>query len=254
MPLEDDTVIIESRKGSREEPCEPVAILACTEADRQRFCRLATPIATSIRTVYNARLQEIIHGGRSVTLAGPILGAPQAVLVMEKLIALGSRVIIVFGWCGSMQPDVKIGDWLLPNYARSEEGTSVHYPMKSEKFSPDADLLARLQGHFQQTGVPVRLGPIWTTDALLRETVHKIRAYGKDGLLAVEMELSALFHVAAYRKVRLVGLLVVSDELFTLKWQPGFGSTSFKRSCNQACQTILDFCSSLPPEFLTGAP
>ncbi len=247
---DDSAVIIESRKGSREEPCEPVAILACTEADRQRFCRLATPIATSIRTVYNARLQEIIHLGSSLTLAGPILGAPQAVLVLEKLIALGSRVIIVFGWCGSMQPDIKIGNWLLPNYARSEEGTSVHYPMESEKFSPDADLLARLQEHCQQKGIPVHLGPIWTTDALLRETVHKVRAYGKDGLLAVEMELSALFHVAAYRKVRLVGLLVVSDELFTLKWQPGFGSISFKRSCNQACQTILDFCSSLPSHFL----
>jgi len=251
MTFENDSVVIESRKGSREEPCKPVAILACTEADRQRFCRLATPIASSIRTVYNARLQEIIHGDRSVTLAGPVLGAPQAVLVLEKLIALGSRAIIVFGWCGSMQPDVKIGDWLLPNSARSEEGTSAHYPMASEKFSPDADLLARLQDHCQQKGFPPRLGPIWTTDALLRETVHKVRAYGKDGLLAVEMELSALFHVAAYRKVRLVGLLVVSDELFTLKWQPGFGSTGFKRSCNHACQTILDFCSDLPAHFLT---
>jgi uridine phosphorylase len=251
MTPEDDKAIIESRKGSREEPCEPVAILACTEADRQRFCRLATPVAPSIRTVYNARLQEIIHGGCSFTLAGPILGAPQAVLVLEKLLALGSRAIIVFGWCGSLQPEVKIGDWLLPSYARSEEGTSAHYPMEPEKFSPDADLLARLQDHCQQQGIPVRLGPIWTTDALLRETVHKVRAYGKDGLLAVEMELSALFHVAAYRKVRLVGLLVVSDELFTLKWQPGFGSTNFKRSCNQACQTILDFCSSLPPHLLT---
>ena len=251
MADDDSAVLIDSRKGSREEPCEPVAILACTEADRQRFCRLATPVATSIRTVYNARLQEIVHLGCSLTLAGPILGAPQAVLVLEKLIALGSRAVIVFGWCGSMQPDVKIGDWLLPDYARSEEGTSVHYPMESEKFSPDADLLARLQDHCQQKEIPVRMGPIWTTDALLRETVHKVRAYGKDGLLAVEMELSALFHVAAYRKVRLVGLLVVSDELFTLKWQPGFGSTSFKHSCNQACQTILDFCSSLPPHLLT---
>lgn len=250
MTLEDDKVLIEPRKGSMEEVCEPVAILVSTEADRQRFCRLATPIATSVRTVYNARLQEIIHSDSSFTLAGPVLGAPQAVLVLEKLIALGSRVIIVFGWCGSMQPDVKIGDWLLPNYARSEEGTSTHYPMRSEKFSPDADLLTRLQDHCQQKGVPVRLGPIWTTDALLRETVHKVRAYGKEGLLAVEMELSALFHVAAYREVRLVGLLVVSDELFTLKWQPGFGSASFKRSCNQACQTILDFCSNLPGHFL----
>jgi len=250
MADDDSAVLIQSRKGSREEVCEPVAILACTEADRQRFCRLATPIATSVRTVYNARLQEIIHSDCSFTLAGPVLGAPQAVLVLEKLIALGSRVIIVFGWCGSMQPDVKIGDWLLPNYARSEEGTSTHYPMRSEKFSPDADLLTRLQDHCQQKGVPVRLGPIWTTDALLRETVHKVRAYGKEGLLAVEMELSALFHVAAYREVRLVGLLVVSDEIFTLKWQPGFGRTSFKHSCNQACQTILDFCSNLPGHFL----
>ncbi len=250
MADDNSAVIIESRKGSREDPCQPVAILACTEADRKRFCRLATPIATSVRTVYNARLQEIIHSDCSLTLAGPVLGAPQAVLVLEKLIALGSRVIIVFGWCGSMQPDVKIGDWLLPNYARSEEGTSTHYPMRSEKFSPDTDLLARLQEHCQQKEVPVHLGPIWTTDALLRETVHKVRAYGKEGLLAVEMELSALFHVAAFREIRLVGLLVVSDELFTLKWQPGFGSTSFKHSCNQACHTILDFCSSLPPHFL----
>ena len=254
MTPKDDTVIIESRKGSTEEPCERVAILACTEADRQRFCRIATPVATSIRTVYNARVQQIVHGGSSLTLAGPILGAPQAVLVLEKLIALGSRAIIVFGWCGSIQADFKIGDWLLPDYARSEEGTSAHYPMESEKFSPDTDLLTRLQDHCQQKGVPVRLGPIWTTDALLRETVHKVRAYGKDRLLAVEMELSALFHVAAYRKIRLVGLLVVSDELFTLKWQPGFGSSGFKRSCNQACQTILDFCSSLPSHLLTNAP
>jgi uridine phosphorylase len=254
MTLENDKVIIESRQGSGEEPCKPLAILACTEADRQRFCRFATPVATSRRTLYNSHLQEIIHGDCSLTLAGPILGAPQAVLVLEKLIALGCRAIIVFGWCVSMQPEVRIGDWLLPDYARSEEGTSAHYPMKSEKFSPDADLLARLQDYCRQKGAPVRLGPIWTTDALLRETVHKVRAYGKDGLLAVEMELSALFHVAAYRKARLVGLLVVSDELFTLKWQPGFGSTGFKRSCNQACQTILDFCSSLPPEFLTDTP
>jgi hypothetical protein len=45
---------------------------------------------------------------------------------------------------------------------------------------------------------------------------------------------------------------VVSDELFTLKWKPGFGSTNFRLSCNQACQTILDFCSSLPSEFFAS--
>lgn len=251
MTFENDSVVIESRKGSREKGCEPVAIMACTEADRQRFCRLATPVEGSGRKAYNARLQEIIYADFTLTLAGPILGAPQAVLVLEKLIALGSRVIVVFGWCGSLQGDVKIGDWLLPNSARSEEGTSAHYSMGAERFIPDTDLFVRLQDHCVQEGISIHSGPIWTTDALLRETVHKVRAYGKEGLLAVEMEMSALFHVAAYREVRLVGLLVVSDELFTLKWQPGIGSSSFKSSCKLACKKLLDFCSNLPPSFLT---
>ena len=31
----------------------------------------------------------MVHADRSITIAGPVLGAPQAVLVLEKLIALG---------------------------------------------------------------------------------------------------------------------------------------------------------------------
>ena len=114
MTLEEDRVVIESRKGSREKSSAPLAIMACSEADRHRFCRLTAPVADSARTAYNARLLDVVHSNRSITIAGPILGAPQAALVLEKLIALGSRVIIVFGWCGSLQSDLTIGDWLCP--------------------------------------------------------------------------------------------------------------------------------------------
>jgi len=250
MTFENDSVVIESRKGSKEKDCEPMAIMVSSEADRRRFCRLTAPVADSARTAYNAHLREVVHANRSITIAGPILGAPQAVLVLEKLIALGSRVIIVFGWCGSLQSDLAIGDWLLPSSARSEEGTSSHYPMNAANFLPDTDLLGSLQDYCVQNGFSVRAGPVWTTDAPLRETVDKVSGYGREGLLAVDMEMSALFHVAAYRKVRLVGLLVVSDELFTLKWRPGFRTTRFKRACRQASETLLDFCSSLSPSLL----
>jgi purine-nucleoside phosphorylase len=224
--------------------------MVSSERDHRRFCHLTAPVAGSARTAYNARLLDVIHANRSITIAGPILGAPQAVLVLEKLIALGSRVIIVFGWCGSLQSDLAIGDWLLPSSARSEEGTSSHYPMNAAQFLPDTDLFGSLGGHCVQNGFSVRAGPIWTTDAPLRETVDKVSGYGEEGLLAVEMEMSALFRVAAYRKVRLAGLLVVSDELFTLKWRPGFSSTRFKRACRQASEALLDFCASLPPHLL----
>ena len=250
MTFENDAVVIESRKGSTEKPSAPVAIMACSEMDRRRFLRFTTKVPESGRTAYNARLLEVIHADRTITIAGPILGAPQAVLILEKLIALGSKAIVVFGWCGSLQSDLKIGDWVLPTSARSEEGTSTHYPMDSATYVPDADLVASLQDYCVQNGLSVRPGPVWTTDAPLRETVDKVHAYGKDGVLAVEMEMSALFHVAAYRKVRLVSLLAVSDELFTLKWQPGFSSIPFKSSCRQATDALLDFCTSLSRFFL----
>jgi uridine phosphorylase len=251
MTKDNDAVIIESHRGSQEKPSAPLAIMACTETDRRRFCRLATPVAGSARKAYNARLVDVIHANRSITVAGPVLGAPQAVLVLEKLIALGSRVIAVLGWCGSLRSHLKIGDWLLPVSARSEEGTSTHYPMISAEPLPDSTLFAELQQYCERNGFPISLGPVWTTDAPLRETTAKVRTYGKEGLFAVEMEMSALFHVAAYRKVRLVGLLVVSDELFTLKWRPGFRSTRFKGACRQATGTLLDFCASLPPKLYT---
>jgi uridine phosphorylase len=242
--------VIEPRRGSREEPGAPVAIMACAEADRRGLCRRAAATTGRARQVCNARFLEVTHEGRILTVAGPILGAPQAVLVLEKLIALGSRTIIVLGWCGSLQACLRIGDWLMPTGARSEEGTSAHYPTAAADFAPDADLCARLEAFCERRGHPLQAGPVWSTDAPFRETAAKVRSYAAEGLMAVEMEMSALFRVAVYREVRLTGLLVVSDELFTLKWRPGFRSTRFRNSRRRAAALLLDFCASLPPDLL----
>ncbi|HYA01629.1 MAG TPA: nucleoside phosphorylase [Syntrophobacteria bacterium] len=250
LPMTDDRdrVIIEPRRGLRERPSAPSAIIAGAEADRRRLCRRAARVAGSARQFYNARFVEVVAGDRVVTVAGPVLGSPQAVLVLERLIALGSRTIAMLGWCGSLQPQVRIGDWILPTAARSEEGTSVHYPSASVILGPDPTLAGRLRDFCEQGGHPLHVGPVWSTDAPLRETVGKVCTYGEEGVLAVEMEMSALFRVADYRKVGLAGLLVVSDELFTLKWRPGFRSSAFKGSCRRAVGAVLDFVAGVPPE------
>jgi uridine phosphorylase len=225
-----------------------VAIIVCTETDRRRFCRLAVRAADSAREFYNARFVDLLWGDRAITLAGPVLGAPQAVLVLERLIALGSRTVLVLGWCGSLQPQIRIGDWIMPTGARSEEGTSAHYPAASPASAPEPLLCSRLRSFCDQRGYRLHAGPVWSTDAPLRETVAKVLSYGGEGVLAVEMEMSALFRAAEYRRVPLAGLLVVSDELFTLKWRPGFQSPTFKSSCRHAAGALLDFCAALPPE------
>jgi len=246
-----DRVIIESRRGSRERPSAPVAVIVCTEGDRRRFCRLAVRVAESAREFYNARFVDLLYADRTITLAGPVLGAPQAVLVLERLIALGSRTVLVLGWCGSLHPQVRIGDWVMPTEARSEEGTSAHYPAASRAVAPNPSLSSRLGSFCDRRDYRFHAGPVWSTDAPLRETAGKVLAYGGEGVLAVEMEMSALFRVAEYRRVPLAGLLVVSDELFTLKWRPGFKSTPFKNSCRHAVGALLDFCAALPPELGT---
>jgi uridine phosphorylase len=250
MAHDNGAVIIESRAGPVEKSIAPMAIMASAQVDLRRLQRLADPVNGSARKAYNARFADVRHAGCTITVAGPILGSPQAVLVLEKLVALGGRTIVFLGWCGSLQSHISIGDWLLPTAALSEEGTSSHYPLAAADFLPHPTLSRRLYDHCEQYGHTLHAGPVWTTDAPLRETKTKVRTYGERGIFAVEMEMSALFRVAAFRKVRLAGLLVVSDELFTLKWRPGFSTSRFKSACNQASRALLDFCASLPQELL----
>jgi uridine phosphorylase len=186
----------------------------------------------------------------SLALAGPFLGAPQAVIVMEKLIALGAKRIWVLGWCGSLQRHLQIGDLIIPTTALSEEGTSAHYPVEKDISETSVFLNKALEGALSKADLPFKKGPVWTTDAIYRETERKVLAYGKKGYLAVEMEMSALIRLAAYRSVELAGLLVVSDELFTLKWHSAFKTDRLKKRSKAAGHLILDLCMNGIPETL----
>ena len=177
-----------------------------------------------------------------LALAGPLLGAPQGVIVMEKLIALGAKRIWVLGWCGSLQPNIAIGDLIIPTTALSEEGTSTHYPVNKKRIQTSSFLNKILEDALLKANLPFKKGPVWTTDAIYRETSEKVVAYGKRGYLAVEMEMSALIRLAVYRSVELAGLLIVSDELFSLEWHAGFGVDKLKKASRESCRLLLNLC------------
>ncbi|MBW1981390.1 MAG: nucleoside phosphorylase [Deltaproteobacteria bacterium] len=241
----DDRAIIKVARGSQQRATAPIALMAASEADLSRILQRGHAVKGSGRKLANSRILEVTFDSRLITVAGPVLGAPQAAMVLENLIALGSRAIVVLGWCGSLRESVRIGDWFLPTAALSEEGTSLHYPCADHKFEPDHYLTAKLLDFCAHKGSRLHTGQVWTTDAFYRETARKVTTYGAAGAIAVEMEMSALMRIARYRGIRLTGLLVVSDELFTLKWRPGFDLPSFKRSCGLAVKTVLEFSANL---------
>jgi uridine phosphorylase len=242
-PLTSDTAIIKPRREKGEPIIGPDAIMAAIPSDLDYMVSLAQAERVAPKSLSPFRLYNAKRGGNAlVSLAGPLLGAPQSVMVLEKLIALGTERIWVLGWCGSLQPSIKIGSLVIPTTGLCEEGTSAHYQVMEEKRQTSPLLNERIENALARARMPFTKGPVWTTDAIYRETEEKISAYGKRGFLGVEMEMSALITVAAYRSVKLAGLLIVSDELASLRWNNGVGSEALSKSCREAGRLLLDVC------------
>jgi len=79
---------------------------------------------------------------------------------------------------------------------------------------------------------------IVTTDAPYRELISKIEAYGRQGVLGVDMETSAMYALGQVRYVDVCNLLVVSDEL-SHEWRPAFGQTELLQALQRAQRVVL---------------
>ncbi|WP_300462828.1 nucleoside phosphorylase [Desulfobacula sp.] len=224
----------------------PVAVMVSCEPDIRLIksntaIQKAVPFFTSTLMIPNGS-----HKGTSV--AGPFIGAPYAAMLVESLIAKGARNILVLGWCGAVTDQLAVGDILLPCKAIVDEGTSSNYQILDAalpRSTPDEMLTDQLSDHLTVQGIGFHRATIWTTDAVYRETEKKVAYFRQLGAQAVEMECSALFSVARYRKVSIAGLLVVSDSVASKDWDPGFRKKQFKRARQTACKAIMTFAGTL---------
>lgn len=227
--------------GPEPKPDDPArwpsrAVLAFTRKELGIFLDLRPgaqwrpPIVSGITQIYS---------WPEALLAGPILGAPMAGMVLEILRRRGLKTFLSLGWCGALQPELTWGDIILPTGARSEEGTSAHYAVPGYEAAPHPDLANLLVQALTDRGERFTSGKIWTTDAPFRETRPIVRQHAASGLLAVDMETSAVMNVARFRQLSWAGLLVVSDELWGERWNPGFQSPELENGLIRAAEVIL---------------
>jgi len=238
--------IINPKKGKNSPQLGPVAVMVATESDLGLLCELFNLNKNSFQKVFISRLyleKKIIP---NICIIGPLVGAPYAIMLLENLIAWGARKIFFLGWCGAVSEKVKIGDIILPTSAVIDEGTSAHYEqMDTEISRASSSLVSMIRRLLNKDQIDFHTGAIWTTDAVYRETRQLVETHQQDGILAVEMELSALFSVAQFRQVELGALLVVSDELSAFKWQPGFKDPRFITGQQAACRMVKESCQQL---------
>lgn len=240
----DERAVVEPR-ASKVDPSFHDPVILCPVGPLVELCARIYKARKTIRPFEPAKAYTLKNRGRKYSLVGPAMGAPAAVYVLERLVANGVGNVIVLGLCGSISPRVKIGDIVAPDWGLINEGTSRQYVPNAKRSAATQNALAAVRKAMAESGKSYHLGTVWTTDAVFRETRGKIKEFGGRGILAVEMEISALFTVAHYRGVEVGALLVVSDELFDLRWRPGFTRPRFLASCRHACHLALSAAEKL---------
>jgi len=241
--------IIYPRKAKNDPDIGPVAVMVAMRRDLALIRRAMGIKGRAACRILTSGLYRVTHRNQDITVVGPMLGAPYAVMILEKLIVLGARRILFFGWCGSIQREVQIADFVVPDRAMIGEGISGYYPVGNEYPEPSDAMIGAIQESLGGSSIPFHKGPVWSTDAPYRETKQRVLLLQNEGVLGVDMELSALFTVARFRQVEMGALLVVSDELGTLHWKPGFSSRKFGKSRKAAAGVIPAICQKLNSPF-----
>lgn len=239
--METDAVI-NPIAGKKSPALGPVAVISATRVDLDNLLNAFNIDKKNKKNFLIADLWVSDDG--CVSVSGPFTGAPHAVMLIEDLIVCGVKKIIFSGWCGAVSSDVKTGDIIIPDSAFSDEGTSKHYidTDVSESLKTSISLSNVLKKRLISNDIQFYEGSIWTTDAIYRETKSKIEYYQLKDVLGVEMELSALIAVSRFREVEIASVQVVSDEVSSLEWEPGFGNKKFKQSRRIAAKIIVEAC------------
>src|SRR5919109_3282068 len=152
------------------------------------------------------------YEGKAVSVQGTGMGCPGATIVFEELIQLGVKRLLRVGTCGGLQPHHELGDLIVALSAVADDRTADHL-VAGEPHCPTAswELIHGAVHAAKEIGQPMHVGPIVSSDLFYNPDDGQYERWSKRGVLAVEMEASALFTIGALRGVEAGCLLTVSD-------------------------------------------
>lgn len=202
-------------------PLSSTAEYALLTGDPQRVPSLAKELG-SITNVWSHRGYECVEvtaDGRPMLVCSTGIGAPSTAIVTEELARTGVRTLVRIGSCGTLQQDVQPGDIVISSGCVRDEGTSGQYLPMEFPAAPHSSILMRLMEQAQRSGLRHHVGITHCKDAFYAEHPAGLptdehwrsrwKALRTAGVLATEMEASALFAVAQVRGLRAGALFVV---------------------------------------------
>lgn len=157
------------------------------------------------------------YNGTKVSVMGTGMGIPSIGIYSWELIhVFGVKNLIRVGTCGAIQDNMKLYDVVLAMGA-STNSNFVHQFNLPGQFSNIASfsLLEKAKKAADEKGLPVHVGNVLSSDIFYNDDATAMDQWKKMGILAVEMETSALYLNAARAGVNALTIMTVSDHIYT---------------------------------------
>lgn len=159
------------------------------------------------------------YNGVPVSVQTSGIGTPSFSIVMEELIMIGAKRFIRTGTCGGVRRGLKTGDVVVATAAVPADGSTRTY-LHGDPFAPAADfeLTRALVDNARARGIEPNPGVVQSVDVFYNTDPDYASKMRSRGVIAVEMEASALFYLTMREMgrgndVRSACILTVSDTL-----------------------------------------
>lgn len=150
-------------------------------------------------------------GERRVTVASHGVGSAGAGVCFEELARAGARVIVRAGTCGALQDGIDDGDLVIARGAVRDEGLTARLVPPGYPAVADHRLVAALEHAAGEAGARCHTGIVLSTDVFYPSAAmeRSWTPWRASRVLAVEMEVAALFVVAALHGLAAAAVLTV---------------------------------------------
>ncbi|MCJ8324516.1 MAG: purine-nucleoside phosphorylase [Rhizobiales bacterium] len=166
------------------------------------------------------------YKGHKVSVQGTGMGVPSiSIYVNELFNEYGVKTAIRVGSAGALTADINVRDIVIAMTSSTDSSTNRH-EMNDWDYAPAAnfELLRDAAASAVKHGFTHHVGGIVTSDRFYATDNGPLMRIAEHGALAVEMETTALYTLAARYGCRALTVLTISDHLVT-----GADTTSLER-------------------------
>lgn len=180
------------------------------------------------------------YKGKRISVQGTGMGIPSiSIYATELMKEYNVQNLVRVGTCGAIQKDVKIRDVILSMSASTDSQTNKKV-FGNMDYAPTAnfELLKKAYDAGMEKGIPLKVGNVFSAD-IFYDDYAEHEKWAQYGILAVEMEVAALYTLAAKYGRKALAILTVSDHILTGEaTSPEERQTTFNQMIEVALEAV----------------